>query len=92
MRVMWAHLQDEPGDPCANWDDVRPEFADALRLGLRKDPGERPKTGMDYARALRSGGHPRVATLGYTTSTAARYRPPWNIAFALPAQFDAGPA
>jgi serine/threonine-protein kinase len=52
MRVLWAHLQDEPDDPCADRDDVPPGFTDALKLGLRKDPEQRPKTSTAYARAL----------------------------------------
>jgi serine/threonine-protein kinase len=52
MRVLWAHLQDEPPDPCEGRGDVPQGFSDALMLGLRKDPAERPTTGSDYARAL----------------------------------------
>jgi hypothetical protein len=52
MRVLWAHLQDEPSDPCEGRDDVPAGFSEAVMLGLRKDPEQRPKTGSAYARAL----------------------------------------
>jgi serine/threonine-protein kinase len=52
MRVLWAHLQDEPSDPCEGRDDVPPGFSEAVMLGLRKDAEQRPKTGSAYARAL----------------------------------------
>ena len=52
MRVLWAHLQDEPSDPCEGRADVPAGFGEALLLAMRKDPAQRPKTGLDYARAL----------------------------------------
>jgi serine/threonine-protein kinase len=52
MRVLWAHLQDEPGDPCAGRDDAPPGFAQAVMVALRKDPSERPQTASAYSRAL----------------------------------------
>jgi serine/threonine protein kinase len=52
MRVLWAHLQDEPSDPCEGRDDAPAAFREALKLGLRKDPEQRPKSGTEYARAL----------------------------------------
>ncbi len=36
--VLWAHLQDEPPDPSAERTDISPEFAQALKAALRKDP------------------------------------------------------
>jgi serine/threonine-protein kinase len=53
MRVLWAHLQDEPANPCPDRDDVPPEFVQALMLALRKDPAERPQSAGDYTRLLR---------------------------------------
>jgi serine/threonine protein kinase len=52
MRVLWAHLQDEPSDPCEGRNDIPPGFSEAVKLGLRKDPEQRPKTSTAYARAL----------------------------------------
>jgi serine/threonine protein kinase len=52
MRVLWAHLQDEPPDPSAERTDITPEFAQALNAALRKEPAERPATSVDFARSL----------------------------------------
>jgi serine/threonine-protein kinase len=52
MRVLWAHLQDEPPDPCAQRNDIPAGFTEALRRALRKEPSERPATSVEYARSL----------------------------------------
>ncbi|MGB0094065.1 MAG: serine/threonine-protein kinase [Solirubrobacteraceae bacterium] len=52
MRVLWAHLQDEPPDPCAGRGDTPPEFTVALKAALRKQPEERPDSSVKYARSL----------------------------------------
>ena len=52
MRVLWAHLQDEPPDPCAGRGDTPPEFTVALKAALRKQPEERPDSSVEYARSL----------------------------------------
>jgi serine/threonine protein kinase len=52
LRVLWAHLQDEPADPAAGRSDVPPEFGQALVAALRKEPSERPRTSVAYARSL----------------------------------------
>jgi serine/threonine-protein kinase len=52
MRVLWAHLQDEPPDPSGDRTDISPEFAQALKAALRKDPAERPPSSVEYARSL----------------------------------------
>ena len=52
MRVLWAHLQDEPPDPSAGRTDISPEFAQALTAALRKAPADRPRSSIDYARSL----------------------------------------
>ncbi len=52
MRVLWAHLQDEPPDPSAERTDMSPEFTQALKAALRKEPAERPRTSIEYARSL----------------------------------------
>ncbi len=53
MRILWAHLQDEPPDPRVARPDLSPEFAGALLLALRKEPGRRPSSPAEYARLLR---------------------------------------
>ena len=52
MRVLWAHLQDEPPDPSAERTDIAPGFAPALNAALRKEPSERPRTSVEYAHSL----------------------------------------
>jgi serine/threonine-protein kinase len=52
MRVLWAHLQDEPPDPSVKRGEIPPEFIRALKAALRKNPAERPRTSIDYARSL----------------------------------------
>jgi serine/threonine-protein kinase len=52
MRVLWAHLQDEPPDPSAGRTDISSEFAHALKAALRKEPAQRPRTTIEYARSL----------------------------------------
>jgi serine/threonine-protein kinase len=52
MRVLWAHLQDEPAEPCPDRTDVPQEFTRVLMLALRKDPSERPVSAGEYARTL----------------------------------------
>ena len=52
MRVLWAHLQDEPSDLTTIRSDVPPEFARVVNRALAKDPGERPPRAGDYARML----------------------------------------
>jgi serine/threonine-protein kinase len=52
MRVLWAHLQDEPPDPSADRTDISREFAQALTAALRKAPADRPRSSIDYARSL----------------------------------------
>jgi serine/threonine protein kinase len=52
LRVLWAHLQDEPPDPSAGRTDISREFAQALTAALRKAPADRPRSSTDYARSL----------------------------------------
>jgi serine/threonine protein kinase len=52
MRVLWAQLQDEPPDPCANLDGAPPELGPAILKALAKDPAERPQSASEYARLL----------------------------------------
>ena len=54
MRVLWAHLQDQPPDPCAKRDDAPPGLGPAVLTGLAKDPADRPPTATAYAQAIRA--------------------------------------
>jgi serine/threonine-protein kinase len=50
MRVLWAHLQEEPPDPGRA--DVSRELSAAVKSALRKDPAHRPPSSAAYARSL----------------------------------------
>jgi serine/threonine protein kinase len=52
MRVLWAHLQEEPPDPCPDRADVSAALRDALKTALRKEPADRPATSVEYASSL----------------------------------------
>jgi serine/threonine-protein kinase len=52
MRVLWAHLQDEPPDLSAEGIEFPPGFGRALNAALRKEPTERPRTSVEFARSL----------------------------------------
>jgi serine/threonine-protein kinase len=50
MQILWAHMREEPPDPTR--DDISPEFTQALKAALRKQPSERPTSSAEYARSL----------------------------------------
>jgi serine/threonine protein kinase len=52
LQVLWAHLQDEPPDMPGERDDLSPQFRDAWRTALAKDPADRPRTSIEYMRLL----------------------------------------
>jgi serine/threonine protein kinase len=52
MRVLWAHLQDDPPDPCAARPDLSPQLSEAILLALQKDADKRPPTATAYARLV----------------------------------------
>jgi len=52
MRVLWAHLQDDPPDPLTLRPELPPDLARAMLKALAKDPDERPTCASDYARLL----------------------------------------
>src|SRR5262245_52635338 len=54
MRVLWAHLQDEPTNPCEKAPDLPRPLGDALLSGLAKDRGERSSSASEYISRLRS--------------------------------------
>jgi serine/threonine protein kinase len=49
FEVGLAHLQEAPPDPCANRDDLSPEFSWAILQALAKAPERRPTTATAYA-------------------------------------------
>ena len=53
MRILWAHLQEDPPDPLAERDDVPADVGWALRQALEKEPEERPPTATAYASMVR---------------------------------------
>jgi serine/threonine protein kinase len=61
MGVLWAHLQDNPPDRSDERQDITSEFRQALNAALRKEPGERPRTSIEFSRSLaRAAGIPIV--------------------------------
>ncbi len=60
MRILWAHLQEEPPNPLAERADVPADVAWALLRALEKEPEKRPPTATAYAHMVRLaalGGH-----------------------------------
>ncbi len=52
MRILWAHLQDDPPDLRATRNDVTEDVAWALSRALEKEPENRPPTATAYARMI----------------------------------------
>jgi len=52
MRVLWAHLREEPSDPCADRSDVPSGFGAAILRALEKEPARRPQTTGEYAQIV----------------------------------------
>ena len=52
MQVLWAHLQDDPPDPCAGRDDLPKDLTWAVNRALEKEPARRPETATGYARMV----------------------------------------
>jgi serine/threonine protein kinase len=60
MRILWAHLQEEPPDPLADRPDVPADVSWAVLRALEKEPEKRPPTATAYAHMVRlaaTGGH-----------------------------------
>jgi serine/threonine protein kinase len=55
MRVLWAHLQDDPPDPAVARRDLSPEIRSAILSALAKDPAERPQKASEFAAQVRAG-------------------------------------
>jgi serine/threonine-protein kinase len=52
MRVLWAHLQDEPPDPRAKRPDLAEPVAAVILRGLSKEPDRRPVSAGAFAGEL----------------------------------------
>jgi serine/threonine-protein kinase len=52
MRVLWAHLQDDPPDPSTQSPDVPAAVGQAILRALAKDPADRPQSASDFARVM----------------------------------------
>jgi serine/threonine protein kinase len=53
MRILWAHLQEDPPDLMSERDDLPPDVSWALSRALQKEPEERPPTATAYAGMVR---------------------------------------
>jgi serine/threonine-protein kinase len=58
MRILWAHLQEDPPDPSAAREDVPADVGWAITRALEKEPEKRPPTATAYAHMV------RIAALG----------------------------
>ena len=52
LRVLWAHLQDDPPDPTTGLAGVVPALGPAILRALEKDRAKRPQSAGEYARLL----------------------------------------
>ena len=52
MRVLFAHLQEEPPDPCGEREDAPSALSEALLLALEKERARRPPTATSFARMV----------------------------------------
>ncbi|MEA2362446.1 MAG: hypothetical protein QOD71_1591 [Thermoleophilaceae bacterium] len=52
MKILWAHLRDEPPDPCADRQGIPQEMSWAVLRALEKDAANRPATATAYARMV----------------------------------------
>ncbi len=52
MQVLWAHLRDEPPNPCAKRPDLSPDVSWAVTRALEKDPESRPPSATAFARMV----------------------------------------
>jgi serine/threonine-protein kinase len=54
MRVLWAHLQDDPPDPAVVRSDLPQELRRTILSALAKDPAERPQKAGEFAAQVRA--------------------------------------
>jgi serine/threonine-protein kinase len=52
MQILYAHLEDEPPDPCATRPDLPAEVGRVIGCALEKEPHMRPSDAMAFARML----------------------------------------
>ncbi len=52
MRILWAHLQDEPPNPRQFRPDLSADFSARILTALSKEPSGRPASAGEYARLL----------------------------------------
>ncbi|TMK42079.1 MAG: FHA domain-containing protein [Actinobacteria bacterium] len=52
FQVGMAHLEEPPGDPCADRADLPERYGQVVRQALRKDPARRPPSASAFALAL----------------------------------------
>jgi serine/threonine protein kinase len=52
FEVAFAHLEEEPPDPCAGRNDLPPSLSAAVLEALAKEPDSRPSTATAYAHLL----------------------------------------
>ena len=53
MRILWAHLQEEPPDPCTGRTDLPSDVGWAVTRALEKEAEKRPPTATAYAHMVR---------------------------------------
>jgi serine/threonine protein kinase len=53
MRVLWAHLQDDPSNPCDRRADLPPAVGELILRALDKEAQNRPQTAGEFAQMLR---------------------------------------
>jgi serine/threonine-protein kinase len=54
MRVLWAHLQDMPPNPCEQRPDVPAEVGQVILQAVSKDPSDRQQSAGLFAHSLRA--------------------------------------
>ena len=52
MRILWAHLQEDPPDPLSEREDIPADVSWAITRALEKEPEQRPPTATAYARMI----------------------------------------
>jgi serine/threonine protein kinase len=64
LRVLWAHLQDDPPDLARARSGISSRVAEAAASALRKDPAARPRSSVEYARSLAQAAESPTRTAG----------------------------
>jgi serine/threonine protein kinase len=54
MRVLWAHLQDDPPDPCEMRSDLPRPLGAVIVQAMQKEPQDRPQTAGEFARLAKA--------------------------------------